>query len=332
MIIQKTMKQVQIHHYGAPDVMQLVEVDLPQPQAGEVLIESEAIGINFADSLRRRNVYFMPTPLPYVLGSEVVGHIRSVGEGVSAPYLPGTRVLGILPSGGGYSEFVTAQAQYCVPLPTSLDPKAATAIFVQGTTAQLMISQIAGDMAGKTVLINAAAGGVGSILVQLAKLNGARVIAASSSNAKLDVARSLGADALINYTQSGWATQVMEANGGQGVDVVFEMVGGEVYNESLRCLARGGHLIVYGAASQQQGRIHPEYFVDMNITQSGFNLAYFIGNRPSLWQKALEIIISLLAQGKLTIQTAHTFTLKDAAEAHRQLESRSTIGKVVLVA
>lgn len=324
------MKQVQINQYGTPDVLKLVETVIPLPKAGEVIVKVEAIGVNYSDTLRRRNQYFQPTPLPYVLGSEAVGQIVAVGEGVTAPYVNGASVLAILPFGGGYAEYVAAFAQYCVPLPPVIDAQTATAIFVQGSTAQLIISQIAKDLAGKTVLINAAAGGVGSLLVQLAKLNGAKVIAASSSDEKLKVAKALGAEATVNYSRADWGQKVKEANQGKGVDIVFEMVGGEVYNQSVKSLAQGGQLIIYGCASGVQGSIHPEYFVDENLTQSGFNLAYFIINKPQVWQEALGAVIGMIAEGKLKIQTPHSFPLEEVAEVHRQIEARQTTGKVVL--
>ncbi|KOY88129.1 NADPH:quinone reductase [bacterium 336/3] len=324
------MKQVQLKQYGSPDELKLIETNIPQPKTGEVVIKVEAIGVNYSDTLRRRNQYFQPTPLPYILGSEAVGQIVSVGDVVTEPYGVGTRVLAILPFGGGYSEYVSAIAQYCVPLPPHIDSKTATAIFVQGTTAQLMISQFAKDLKDKTVLINAAAGGVGSLLVQLAKLNGAKVIATSSSDEKLKVAKAHGADETINYSKENWSEKVKSANNGQGVDIAFEMVGGNIYNETVKSLAQGGHLIVYGCASGIQGQVHPEYFVDENISQSGFNLAFYITNKMPLWQEALGTIIELIAQGKLKIETPKTFTLSDVAEAHRQIEARQTTGKVVL--
>ncbi len=326
------MKQVQLNQYGAPDGLILVETSIPLPKEGEVVVKVEAIGVNYSDTLRRRNQYFQPTPLPYVLGSEAVGQIVSVGEGVTAPFVAGATVLAILPHGGGYSEYVSAIAQYCVPLPPNIDAKTATAIFVQGTTAQLMISQVAKDLKDKTVLINAAAGGVGSLLVKLAKLNGAKVIAASSSGEKLKVAKANGADATVNYSEANWHEKVKEANNGKGVDIAFEMVGGDVYNETVKSLAQGGHIIVYGCASGVQGTVHPEYFVDENLSQSGFNLAFYITTKTQVWQEALGTVIGLVAQGKLKIETPKTFALKDAAEAHRQIEARQTTGKVVLTA
>lgn len=327
----KTMKQIRLDQFGSPGELKWVETNIPQAKAGEVLIRVEAIGVNYSDTLRRRNLYFQATPLPYVLGSEAVGQIVSAGDGVTEPYIEGARVLAILPYGGAYSEYVVAIAQYCVPLPDHMDANTATAIFVQGSTAQLMISDVAKDLKDKSILINAAAGGVGSILLKLAKLQGAKVIAASSSDHKLDIALKNGADAVVNYSNANWSQEVKNANDGKGVDIAFEMVGGDVYNETIKSLAPGAHLIVYGCAGGIQGHIHPEHFVDENLRQSGFNLAFYIGTKPQIWQEALGTVIELIAQGKLQIDTPNTFALKDAAEAHRQIEERQTTGKVVLI-
>lgn len=324
------MKQIQMQEYGAPEVLKLVETEIPTPNTGEVLVKVKTIGVNYSDTLRRKNTYFQDTPLPFVLGSEAVGDIVSVGEGVTAPYVIGTTVLAILPQASGYSEYVCAIAQYCVPLPPEMDAEKATAIFVQGTTAQLMISQVATNLKDKTVLINASAGGIGSLLVQLAKLNGANVIGASSSDAKLQLSKKLGADYTVNYSKPDWSNKVKDLTDGKGVDIVFEMVGGEVYNESLKCLKQGGHIIVFGCASGVQGTIHPEFFVDENITQSGFNLAFFINNKMELWQQALETVIGLLMQGKLKVEIAHRYALEDASSAHKAVENRETTGKVIL--
>jgi NADPH2:quinone reductase len=325
-----TNKQVIFHQYGQPDVLQVMETTMPVAYAGEIVIKVNAIGVNYSDILRRKNRYFMPTPLPFVLGTEAVGVVESMGKGVNMPFEKGTRVLAILPQAGGYAYYVKANAQYCIPLPPSIDDRTATAIFVQGSTAQLMVSQLAGDLKGKTVLINAAAGGVGSILVQLAKMQGATVFGAAGNEEKLIVAGALGADHLINYSNPNWRDQIKNITKGKGVDVIFEMVGGDVYNESIKALVKGGHIIVYGCAGGVQGMIHPEWFVDENITQSGFNLAYFIQHKTPLWQQALGVIIGLFEQGKLRVEQSKIFRLEDAAEAHRQMEARKTTGKVVL--
>lgn len=323
------MQQVQMQDYGSPEVLKLVETEIPSPKAGEVLVKVKTIGVNYSDILRRKNTYFQETPLPFVLGTEAVGEIVSVGEGVTIPYVLGTTVLAILPQANGYSEYVSAIAQYCVPLPPEMDLEKATAIFVQGTTAQLMISQVAKDLKDKTVLVNASAGGVGSLLVQLAKLNGATVIGASSSDAKLETSKKLGADFTVNYSKPNWSNEVKKLTDGKGVDIVFEMVGGEVYDHSLKSLKQGGHIIVFGCASGIQGTVHPEFFVDENITQSGFNLAYFINNKMELWQEALETVIGLLMQGKLKVNVTR-YAFAKVQQAHSDIENRKTTGKVVL--
>ncbi len=329
--MNNTMKKVQLSGYGAPDVLQLIEAPVPQPKPGEVLLKVQAIGVNYSDIQRRRNTYFQPTPLPFTLGHEAVGTIEAVGEGVTGPFVKGARVLAILPHSGGYAEYVSGPAQYCVPLPPHLDASAATAIFVQGTTARLLTSAVSGSLSGKTVVVNAAGGGVGSLLVQLAVGAGARVIAAASQEAKRELARKLGAAQAVDYSKAGWAQAVRAITGGKGADVVFEMVGGEVYDESVKSLATGGHLILYGAASGRQGSVHPEYFVDENLTQTGFNLAFYIGHKTALWQAALGEVVGLVAEGRLKVQVVDVFALADAATAHRRMEARQTTGKVVLI-
>lgn len=318
--------------YGTPTVLTMIDTAVPKPQAGEILLKVEAVGVNYSDVLRRKNTYFMPTPLPYILGAEAVGEIVGLGEGVNAPpFQIGSRVLAILPNGGGYSEYIAAQAQFCVPLPPNIDAEAASAIFVQGSTAHLMLHHVAKDVKGKSILIHAAAGGVGSLLVQLAKLAGAStIIATGSSDEKLNVALALGANAAVNYSEKNWTDRVLEANQGQKVDIIFEMVGGDIYSQSFECLAGGGTMIVYGAASGQKGIMHSEHFVDENQTVTGFNLAYYIQNKMSVWQESLGAVIGLLAEGKIRVHVGQTFALTEAAKAHEQLESRKTTGKIVL--
>lgn len=327
----KQMKQVLLESYGGTDNLKTVVADIPQPGAGEVLIKVEAIGVNYSDILRRKNAYFMPTPLPYVLGAEVVGEIIKLGDGnAELGIQPNQRVLAILSSGGGYSEYVVANAQYCVPLPPNIDAAVATAIFVQGSTAHLMLNKVADDISGKTVLVHAGAGGVGSILIQLAKQAGAKVIATGSTS-KMYKIKSFGADYAVDYTKTGWPDRMIETNNGKKVDLVLEMVGGKIYEESFACLAQMGTMIVYGAASGEKGLIHSEHFVDESHRLLSFNLAHFIQHRMSDWQESLGAIIGLMAEGKLHIDVTHQFPLSEAAKAHQAIENRETTGKVVLI-
>lgn len=327
-----TMKKIQINSFGGPEVLTLVETDLPKPKSGEVLIKNEAAGINFSDILRRRNTYFMPTPLPYTLGAEAVGTIVELGpDSTQSPFEIGTRVLAILPQGGAYGEYLTAPAHFCVPLPPHISSQAATAIFVQGTTAYLLLHEIVKDVKGKSVLIHAASGGVGSILVQLAKIEGAyKVIGTASSQEKCKEILSNGADAAINYSESNWAKDAIESNGGEKVDYILEMVGGKVFSESFKSLRQGGTLVVYGQASGQKGFIHSEHYVDESHNLLSFNLAHFIAKNMEKWQQALGAVIGMMAEGKLKVSITHSYNLEDAAKAHQDIENRKTTGKVVL--
>ncbi|MGD1840498.1 MAG: zinc-binding alcohol dehydrogenase family protein [Thermonemataceae bacterium] len=325
------MRQIVLPQFGTPEVLQMTTAQEPQPKKAEVLLKVEAVGVNFSDILRRKNTYFMPTPLPYVLGTEAVGIITELGDQVPTHLQKGDRVLAILPAGGGYAEYVVAPAQYCVPLPTQVKSEDATAIFVQGTTAYLLLHKVAKEVAGKTVLIHAAAGGVGSLLVQLAKVAGARVIAAASTAEKLQKAQALGADLTVNYTQPNWTNTLIDNNQGEKVDFIFEMVGGKVYEQSIEALKPGGSMIVYGAASGEKGLLHSERFVDENQHLLSFNLAHYVQHKTEAWQAALGAMIEQITSGNIRIQTPHTYTLEEAVQAHQAVEQRKTIGKVVLV-
>ena len=325
------MKQVIFNAYGSANVLEVTTADKPVPGKGEVRIQVEAAGVNYSDILRRRNTYFMPTPLPYVLGAEVVGRVDAFGEFENTPTLSiGDRVLAILPYGGGYAEYACANAQYCIPLPPSIDSPAATALFVQGSTAQLMINRLP-SLEGKTVLVHAAAGGVGSLLVQLAQLKGATVIGTASSEKKRAYVQSLGAMQGVNYTEGGWPEAVVEANQGEGVDVIFEMVGGSVFADSFKCLKPGGTMMVYGAASGKKGMIHSEHYVDESISLQGFNLAHAMQHQFQDWQQAIGEVIQAVASGQVQVGTTDAFPLEEARKAHQAIEDRQTTGKVVLL-
>lgn len=326
------MRYIQLSSFGHATNLKMEEKEIPQPKAGEILIQVEAIGVNYSDILRRTNTYFMPTPLPYTLGSEAVGKIVKLGEGVNTSHFEiGKRVLAILPFGGGYAEQVLANEQYCIPLPPPIQPKDATAIFVQGSTAHLMIHQLARDVNGKTLLIHAAAGGVGSLLIQLSKLAGSKVIGTASTSEKLEKVKACGADITIDYSKKDWVEDLLNQNNNEKVDYIFEMVGGTIYQNSFKCLKQGGSMIVYGQAGKEKGYMHSEHFVDESHNLLSFNLAHFIQNRTKDWQTSLRKMIELLATRQITIQTTNTYALKDAAIAHKDIENRKTSGKVVLI-
>jgi NADPH2:quinone reductase len=328
------VRAVQISRFGGPEVFEVVETPTPMPGRGQVLVRVRAAGVNLSETLMRQNRYAVTPNLPAVLGTEVAGTVERLGVGVSGLSV-GARVVAPLFAGGGvvggYAEFVLIDAAYVAPLPDALSFQDATALMVQGLTALYLTRQV--PPRGKTVLVSAAAGGVGSLLVQLAKREGAKmVIAAASSTDKLDFARSLGADAGVNYAQADWVEQVRAACGEAGPDIVYESVGGAVTQASLGALAPLGELVIYGALNIQSFQLGiPELLVLIFKNQSvtGFALAPFL--TPERLKAGLAELFDLAVSGQLKVTISGTFPLERAAEAHRALEGRRTTGKLVLV-
>ncbi len=322
------MKRIRIYETGGPEVLRFEEGDMPSPQQGEVLIKVAAVGVNYADLMQRQGMYLSPTRPPLTLGSEFAGTIVETGPGVQH-LTKGMRVVAL--GQEGYAEYALASASATIPLPDSLDFTHAAAVPLQGITAYQLLYDEARLQPGERVLIHAAAGGVGTLAVQLAKHMGAgSVIGTASSTQKLDLARRLGADVTINYTDPNWVEQVLQATGGQGPDVILEMVGGKIAEQSLECLARFGRMIVYGAASGQPMTFSGTRLMQKNQTVAGYWLALQL-RRPERIAKAITELLQLLAAGKLEIIVGQTFPLSEAAAAHQALSERGTTGKVVLL-
>jgi NADPH2:quinone reductase len=291
--------------------------------------------VNLSDTLMRQNRYAVTPALPSVLGTEVAGVVDEVGEGVTQ-IGRGIRVAVPLFAAntafGGYAEYVVVDAGLAVPLPDALSFEVATALMVQGLTALHLVRQT--PPRGKAVLVNAAAGGVGSLLLQLARLAGATtVIAGASSAEKLAYARSLGADAGVDYTQPDWVEQVRGATNGAGADVVYESVGGAVTTGSLEALAPLGRLVIYGALNIQSFQLGvPELLglIFRNQSITGFAVAPLL--TPALLRDGLTELFDLTVRGRLRVTVGGIFPLERAADAHRALESRRTTGKLVLAA
>ena len=315
------MKVIRFHEFGGTEVLRVDEVEKPRPGAGEVLIRVEVAGVNYADTMQRAGTYFTKPPLPYAPGFEVAGRVEEVGEG-AANFRSGERVMARL-AGGGYAEYAVANAEQVIPVPEGLELGEATAILVQGWTA---LGLLKGLRAGQTVLVHAAAGGVGSLLVQMAKLKGARVIGTASTAEKLETVRSLGADVAVNYTESDWTGRVLEATQGKGVDLLIEMVGGEIGSQNIRCLASGATMIVYGAASGKDFPISAVGLMSRNLTVKGYTL---YSEAPETLEVFTRELMSHLEAGRLRI-LVQEFPLTEAAAAHRAMEGRRTTGKVVL--
>ena len=335
----RRMRAIRVHQYGAPDVLTQEELPTPQPGPGQVLVKVEAAAVNYADLMRRRNdPYPFPTPLPFTPGGEVAGAVEALGEGVAGPAV-GTPVFALVGNDGsnGYAQYAVANAGQVIPIPPGLGAEQACALVVAGVTAMLTLTEAARLQAGESVLVQGAAGGVGSYAVQLAKLHGAgAVIAAASSPERRALAARLGADHTVDYTQPDWPDRVREFTGGRGVDVVLEMVGGRVFEQSLACLAPFGRAVVYGFASGEAGRldpqIHREFFHSPAPNQSliAFNLGLWFGLRPQPAIGALRTLIGFVLSGQVRVQIGHVLPLSGAAEAHRMIEGRRTTGKIVL--
>ncbi len=327
------MKAIRFYEHGGPEVLRVEDLPIPQPQQGEVLVRIEAAGVQFADTMRRRGSYPAPTSLPFLPGQQIVGIIEEVGEGVTT-FSPGTIVLATLPYGGGYAQYVVlpvASTARLVVLPSGIDPVTVATLQVQGLTAYLNLKISGRLQPGESVLVHAAGGGVGTLAVQLAKLLGAsRVIATASTDEKLAIARELGADVCVNYTHQDWAQQVVKANGGHGVDVILEMVGGDILTQSFACLSPFGRLVVYGNASGQPVAVNPQQLLNPCQSITGFYLTQFFAAKPDLMRESLATLLEYARDGRLRLDVGEVLPLAQAEDVHRHMDARQTIGKIVL--
>ncbi|WP_046247122.1 quinone oxidoreductase family protein [Hymenobacter terrenus] len=326
------MKAIVIEETGSPDVLRLQEVPTPTPGPGQVLVKTHVAGINFADTAQRKGTYPLPLQLPVTPGFEVGGTVTELGPDVSTARV-GDRVAVFLAAPGGYAEYLVADAATLIPVPDHLSFEQAVALLVQGLTAYFLLQQAAPMQPGQRVLVHAAAGGVGSLAVQLAKLLGAgQVIATASTPTKLDLTRRLGADVAINYSDADWPAQVLAATNGQGVDTVLDSVSGTVGDQSLAVLAPFGRWVSYGAPSTSGTQIGAEQVMQMIFRNQSFVGFALYGITPERIQQALQVMFAYVGEGKLQVIVDQTFPLADAAVAHRAIEERRTTGKVLLVA
>jgi NADPH2:quinone reductase len=325
------MKAVQLSRFGPPDVLEIVDVPTPIPAPGEVLVRVRASGGNFFETLMRQDRYAVTPELPMIFGVEVAGVIEALGDGVARSLL-GARVavpmFAVGRGSGGYAERLAIDAASAVPIPDDLSFEDATALMVQGLTALHLVRQ--SPPVGKTVLVNAAAGGAGSLLVQLAKRAGAKlIVATASTNEKLDFARSIGADAGVDYTAPDWVARVRDATGGAGADIVYELVGGAVTRASLDALAPRGELVFGALGRFDLDASDLEKMILRNQSLRGFALLPLL--TPAVLKSSLTELFDLAASGELKVIQGGRYPLDQASEAHRAIEERRTTGKVVLV-
>jgi NADPH2:quinone reductase len=313
------MRAIEMTEFGGPEVLKLAEVPAPERAPDEVLIRVTRAGVNFADTHTRTNSYVQKATLPLIPGGEVAGIREDTGERVVA--LVGT---------GGYAEYATAPGELVFPIPDGVDDGAALAMIVQGTTAWHLYRTAGRVGEGESVVVHSAAGGVGSLAVQLGHPLGAgRVIATASSPEKRALALSLGADAAIDPAPEGLSERLLEANEGRPVDVVFDMSGGEVFDASYDALAHFGRIVVCGISSQQPNHPSTGSLLRHSRAVVGFYLFHSL-KRPGMFSDALEELFARAARGELEAIVGHTYPLAQAAQAHIDLRARATTGKLLL--
>ncbi len=323
------MQAIQILHTGGPEALTLQTLPDPIPDRGEALILIEASGVNFIDTYLREGRY--PAPLPYTLGQEAAGTILSLGTSTADTALkPGDRVAWTgVP--GTYAELATAPLDRLIKLPDHVSAHQAAAAMTQGLTAHYLSHSTYAIQPHDTVLIHAGAGGTGLLLTQFAKRLGARVITTVSTEAKAALSREAGADEVILYTQSDFPTEVKRITGGQGLPVVYDSVGKSTFEGSLRCLRPRGLLVLFGGAS---GAVPAFDLIRLSTMGSLYvtrpTLKDYVATRTDLEARATEVL-NHVAQGTLKLRIDHIYSLREAAQAHRDLESRRTTGKLLLL-
>ena len=321
------MFAVQVHQIGGPDALSYDEIPQPEPGAGEARVRIEVVGVNFVDIYQRKGLY--KRPAPFIPGSEAAGVVDAVGEGVTN-LQPGDRVAYAMVN-GAYTEQAIVPAAMLVKLPDSIDANLAAAVMLQGTTAHFLVHDTFPLQPGHTALIHAAAGGVGLLLVQMAKMRGATVIGTVSTEEKAALAKDAGADEIILYTQADFEEETKRLTQNAGVDVVYDSVGQTTFDKSLACLKPRGYMVLYG---QSSGPVPPFDILRLNWGGSLFltrpGLANYLQTREELEMRANDLF-SMISEGKLDIRIDTTFSLKEAADAHIYMEDRKSKGKVLLL-
>jgi NADPH2:quinone reductase len=321
------MKAIRVHQYGGVEVLTFEDIPVPEPGAGEARVKIEAIGLNYVDVYQRAGLYQLK--LPFTLGMEGAGIVDAVGRDVSEVKVGDRVAYSMVP--GAYAEYAVVPSSRLVPLPKNIDSRSAAATMLQGKTAHYLTHSTYPLKTGDTALVHAAAGGVGLLLVQIAKRRGATIFGTVSTEEKAGRARAAGADDIILYTQTDFAAEIKRLTNGRGVNVVYDSVGQSTFDKSLDCLRPRGYMVLFG---QSSGPVPPFNLGTLATKGSLFvtrpTLAHYAITREELLQRANDLF-NWIATGQLKLRIDKTFPLAEAAEAHRQLEGRKTSGKVLLV-
>ncbi len=321
------MKAIQITKTGGPEVLEVRDIAVPAPGAGEALVRVEACGVNFIDVYFREGRY--PATLPYTLGQEAAGTVSAVGDGVTTVKVGDRVAWTSVP--GTYAEFALAPANRLVAVPEGVSAEQAAAAMLQGMTAHYLSHSAYAIQRGDEVLVHAGAGGTGLLLTQMAKLRGARVFTTVSTEEKAELSRGAGADEVILYTKADFAAEVKRLTEGRGLPVVYDSVGKSTFEQSLTCLRTRGTMVLFGGSS---GAVPPFDLIRLSTMGSLYvtrpTLKDYIATREELTARAGEVLNGIAA-GTLKLRMEHNYPLAEAAQAHRDLEARRTTGKLLLI-
>ncbi|CAL9377592.1 quinone oxidoreductase family protein [Streptomyces sp. enrichment culture] len=321
------MRSIRYHDYGNPDVLTVEEVPVPSPGPGQVLIRSEAIGVNFVETQRRRGTGPFPPPLPATPNGDVVGRVEQVGAEVTTVAV-GDRVAAPV-MGGAYADFVLADATFLAPLPDGIDTAQASILASPAQTA-LCVLKTARIRPGDTVLVHAAAGAIGHLMTQLVRHYGAgRVIGTVGSPAKAAFAREHGTDIVVDYSTQGWTDDVLKATDGEGADVILDSVGGDILLAGLDVLKPFGRLVFYGAAGGTLPQVPAMRLIPMKHVV-GCGLDQWWQHRPDDIRTGLQELIGHVTEGRLKVHVHAELPLTEAAAAHRIIEDRAQLGRILL--
>ena len=321
------MKAIQVQQVGGPDALQLVDIPVPEPKANEALVKIAAAGVNFIDVYFREGRY--KAAIPFIPGQEAAGEVVSAGSAVTS-FKPGDRVAYAMVQ-GSYAEYAAVPVDRLVKIPEPVSYRHAAAAMLQGMTAHYLCYSTYPLKQGETALVHAAAGGVGLLLVQMAHNIGAHVIATVSTEEKAKLARAAGADEVILYTQTDFEVETKRLTAGHGVDVVYDSVGKTTFEKGLNVLRPRGYMVLFGGSS---GAVPPFDLIQLSGKGSLFvtrpSLGHYLLTREELEMRT-NALFSMIAGGTLRLRVEHTYPLKDAAQAHRDLEGRKTTGKLLLL-
>src|SRR5579862_3166210 len=321
------MKAIRVQHTGGPEVMEVADVSVPQPKAGEALVKVSIAGVNAIDGQFRDGS--LRTQLPFIPGQEGAGTVTAVGAQAKAVKV-GDRVAwsGAL---GSYAQYVAAAADSLVPVPDAMSDEDAAGVMMHGLTAHYLVNDAHKLKAGETALVHAAAGGVGLLLVQMARMIGARVIGTASSEEKAKLAREAGADEVIIFTRQDFEAEVKRLTGGRGVDVVYDGVGKATFEKNLNVMRLRGMLVLYGMSSGPVPPVDPAKLSEKgSLYMARTTLAHFTATREELLART-SALFGMISEGKLKLLIAKTYPLFEAPQAHHDMEARKLAGKLLLV-